>query len=99
MQLVVLCNGATISTRQVQVRVRFGYRRCAFAVTGSRSRPLKLDHLQPYLMGSPMPEVSHRLSNSDLAQIAPNDRLVVLARTLQANGSKAETVLRDDALN
>jgi hypothetical protein len=50
-------------------------------------------------MRPPMPEVSHHLSNSDLAQIEPNDRLVVLARTLQANGSKAETVLRDGALN
>jgi hypothetical protein len=46
-----------------------------------------------------MPEVSHRSSSSHLAQIEPNDRLVVLARTLQVKSSKAETALGDGALN
>src|SRR5262245_63182926 len=41
----------------------------------------------------------HPLSDSHLAQIEPGDRLVVLARTIQARDPGTETVLKDSAVN
>ena len=44
-----------------------------------------------------MPESIHPFDGSDLARIEPDDRLVVLARTIQARDPGAETALKDSA--
>lgn len=44
-----------------------------------------------------MAEVIHRSVDSGLARIEPDDRLVVLARTIQASAPEAETALEDGA--
>jgi len=46
-----------------------------------------------------MAEIICPFRDSDLVRIEPDDRLVVLARTIQARGSGAETALRDSAGN
>ena len=44
-----------------------------------------------------MAEITHPSSEPHLTRIEPDDRLVVLARTLQAQGPGSETVLKDGA--
>jgi len=46
-----------------------------------------------------MAEIIHPFRESHLARIEPDDRLVVLARTIQARESGAETALKDSAVN
>ena len=46
-----------------------------------------------------MPPTLHPLNRSDLARIEPDDRLVVLARTIHARDPGAETALKDGAVN
>jgi hypothetical protein len=46
-----------------------------------------------------IPENLHSLEGSRLTRIEPDDRLVVLARTIEARGSQAEAELKDRAVN
>lgn len=46
-----------------------------------------------------MAEVTHHSSDSHLTRIEPDDRLVVLARTIQVRGQETETALKDGAIN
>lgn len=46
-----------------------------------------------------MAEVTHRPFDSHLARIEPDDRLVVLARAIQARTPEAETALKDGAIH
>ncbi|KPF66022.1 hypothetical protein IP69_16295 [Bosea sp. AAP35] len=46
-----------------------------------------------------MADAVHPTGVTHLAMIEPDERLVVLARTLQSRGSQAETTLKDAALN
>lgn len=46
-----------------------------------------------------MVEVAHCPFDSRLARIEPDDRLVVLARTIEARAPEAETVLKESAIN
>jgi hypothetical protein len=46
-----------------------------------------------------MAESTDRSEESDLTRIEPEDRLVVLARTIQAQGPGSETVLKDSAVD
>jgi len=46
-----------------------------------------------------MAETIHPLHESHLARIEPDDRVVVLARTIQTRDPEAETALKDGALN
>lgn len=46
-----------------------------------------------------MAESMHPFNESHLARIEPDDRLVVLARTIQARDPGTETVLKDSAVN
>jgi hypothetical protein len=46
-----------------------------------------------------MAETNHPLNESHLSQIEPDDRLVVLARTIHARGPGTETALKDSAVN
>ena len=46
-----------------------------------------------------MPEVTHCSLDSHPARIEPDNRLVVLARTIQVSNSEAEATLRDGVMN
>ena len=46
-----------------------------------------------------MADGTHPFDATHLTRIEPDERLVVLSRTLQARGPGAETTLRDAALN
>jgi hypothetical protein len=46
-----------------------------------------------------MAETNHPLNESHLARIEPDDRLVVLARTINARDTGMETALKDSAVN
>lgn len=46
-----------------------------------------------------LPEIDHRSLDSRIARIEPQNRLVVLARTIQVRDSKAQTALKDGVLN
>jgi hypothetical protein len=46
-----------------------------------------------------MPESPHSCEGSRLTRIEPGDRLVVLARTIEARGPEAEAELKDGAVN
>jgi hypothetical protein len=48
---------------------------------------------------TPMPESLHSSEGSWLTRIEPADRLVVLARTIEAGGGQAEAELKDGAVN